>query len=180
MGDAKLRYMFGKSTNKEDFLLFLKTKIDEFVKYPRSTVLVLDNHRAHYSKVVTAWLAEKCYNVSYLPPYSSELNPIETIWALMKREWGKVLLSRDFETRMVKLHKPLKELREEFDEDSDGELMLTTRQKLSMKELKESLEKILDALDKRRLVKVSQGCCKHMMKLMLENQADESAALEPQ
>ena len=59
MKDASLRYSFAKSTNKEDFLEFLKNQIDRYVKYPRSTVLVLDNHRAHHAKTVQAWLGEK-------------------------------------------------------------------------------------------------------------------------
>ena len=90
---GKLRWQLSKSTNKEDFLLFLKTKVHPFVKYPRSTVLILDNHRAHHSHIVTAWLEKENYIVHFLPPYSSELNPIETVWALLKRRWGKMLHS---------------------------------------------------------------------------------------
>ena len=53
--DARLFYRFAKSTNSNDFLEFLKELARE-IKYPRSTVLVLDNHRAHHAKVVTTWL----------------------------------------------------------------------------------------------------------------------------
>ena len=105
----------------------MRTSIDRHVRYPRATVLVLDNHRAHHSKVVSEYLGMKGYVVSFLPPYSSELNPIETVWSLMKREWGKILLSQEFETKMVRLSRPIKQLREEYDEGSDGELKVTTR-----------------------------------------------------
>ena len=105
--DAKLFYRFARSTNSEDFLEFLK-ELNRFIKYPRSTVLVLDNHRAHHAKAVTAWLAEKQYVVLFLPPYSSDLNPIEQIWGIMKREWRKSLLSQEFETKMIRISKPIK------------------------------------------------------------------------
>ena len=98
-----------------------------FCKYPRTTVLVLDNHRAHHAKDVVGWLGEKNYILHYLPPYSSELNPIERVWALMKRSWGQALTSEDFERRMIYLSKPLKDLQDEWDEDERGELMLTKR-----------------------------------------------------
>lgn len=98
-----------------------------FCKYPRTTVLVLDNHRAHHAKDVVGWLGEKNYILHYLPPYSSELNPIERVWALMKRRWGQALTSEDFERRMIYLSKPLKDLQDEWDEDERGELMLTKR-----------------------------------------------------
>lgn len=125
--DARLRYTLAKSTNKEDFLTFLQKKIHPFIKYPRSTVLVMDNHRAHHSKVVVKWLQEKQYVMAFLPPYSSELNPIEHIWSVMKNEWGKVLFSQEFEARMLRNSRPIKEIRNEFDEASDGELLLNTR-----------------------------------------------------
>ena len=47
---------------------------------------------------------------------------------MMKREWSKVLTSLAFEQKMVHLSQPLKILREEFDEDEDGELKLSIRQ----------------------------------------------------
>ena len=96
MNDARMRFMFGKSTNKEEFLEFLKTKINPWVKYPKTTVLVMDNHRAHHSKIVSEWLKQKSYVVHFLPPYSSEFNPIERAWAIMKREWSNHLASLDF------------------------------------------------------------------------------------
>ena len=45
----------------------------------------------------------------------------------MKREWRKSLLSLEFETKMIRISKPIKQLREEFDEGEDGELLLTLR-----------------------------------------------------
>lgn len=160
------RYRFARSTNKEEFLEFLEKQIDFFVRYPRSTVLVMDNHRAHHSKVVTAWLEKKKYIVHFLPPYSSELNPIERVWAMMKHEWAKVLASEAFETRMHHLSRPIKELREEYDEDEDGELKLTTRQKVSQRELRSELGDICDNFTPLRTQKLAKGCIKEMLKVM--------------
>ena len=94
--DSRVRFTFGKSTNKLEFLDFLKNKVHPFVNYPRSTVLILDNHAAHHSHLVRNWIASKGYRVHFLPPYSSELNPIETVWSMMKREWGQHLIKIDF------------------------------------------------------------------------------------
>ena len=108
MKDSRLRYSLAKSTNKEDFLQFLKEKIDNYSSYPRSTVLVMDNHRAHHSKVVTEWLAEKQYVSAFLPVYSSEFNPIERVWAMLKHEWAQTLIRKDFEARMVSISRPIR------------------------------------------------------------------------
>ena len=49
-------------------------------------VLVLDNAAIHRSKAVSAFV-ETVGRLSlvYLPPYSPELNPIEKVWAYVKR-----------------------------------------------------------------------------------------------
>ncbi|MBW7650398.1 IS630 family transposase [Anoxybacillus sp. ST4] len=57
-----------------DFLHMLQEK------YPNKfIVLVLDNARIHYAKIVRAFLNEdrNPFHFIFLPPYSSQLNPIE-------------------------------------------------------------------------------------------------------
>ena len=76
-------------------------------------MLVLDNHRAHHSKVACEFLVNKLWKVLFLPPYSSELNPIELVWSLMKRQWRKELSSYDYQQRMVKLNRTKKEIAED-------------------------------------------------------------------
>ena len=48
--------------------------------------VVVDNAKIHRAKVVTDFVAEqKRLSITYLPPYSLELNPIERVWAYVKR-----------------------------------------------------------------------------------------------
>lgn len=54
---------------------------------PHPCVVVLDNYSVHHSQAVTAALpALAAANVTfcYLPPYSPELNPIESVWRQLK------------------------------------------------------------------------------------------------
>ena len=59
-----------------------------------SSVLVLDNHRAHYSHVVSEYCEKVGLDLLFLPPYASELNPIELVWAQFKRRWSNELYQR--------------------------------------------------------------------------------------
>lgn len=59
------------------------------------TVLVLDNHRAHMTGKVLELFQELQFQLLFLPPASSILNPIETLWAHVKRQWRRSLLSAD-------------------------------------------------------------------------------------
>jgi transposase len=53
-------------------------------------LLIIDNLRAHHSKPVKAWLAERTdrIEVFYLPSYAPELNPDERLNADMKHAIG--------------------------------------------------------------------------------------------
>ncbi|GGR23731.1 hypothetical protein GCM10008957_39510 [Deinococcus ruber] len=49
-------------------------------------VVVLDNAGIHRSKSVQAFVAlHERLSLVYLPPYAPELNPIELVWAYIKR-----------------------------------------------------------------------------------------------
>ena len=48
--------------------------------------VVLDNASIHKTKALSAFVAgEGRLSLEYLPPYSPELNPIELVWAYIKR-----------------------------------------------------------------------------------------------
>ena len=53
-------------------------------------MLILDNLRIHYSKQLNHQYDNQ-FKVMFLPPYSSELNPIESFWSLLKHKWQKNL-----------------------------------------------------------------------------------------
>lgn len=54
----------------------------------RPVILVMDNASYHHSKVSEALLAvyETCASVFWLPPYCSDLNPIERYWRHLKEK----------------------------------------------------------------------------------------------
>ena len=46
--------------------------------------LVLDNARAHRSKVITEYCNSHFIELVYLPGYSPEFNSIEALWGVLK------------------------------------------------------------------------------------------------
>ena len=51
-----------------------------------SVTVVFDNARIHRAKVVQAFLkANPRLSIVYLPPYTPEFNPVEQVWAYVKR-----------------------------------------------------------------------------------------------
>lgn len=56
----------------------------------RRVVVVLDNLRIHHSKKLNA-IYHKDFKEYFLPTYSSELNPIERLWSIVKRKWTQNL-----------------------------------------------------------------------------------------
>jgi transposase len=53
----------------------------------RRLVVVLDNARYHHATLLRSYLTEKRHllSLSFLPPYSPELNPIERVWKLARK-----------------------------------------------------------------------------------------------
>jgi transposase len=50
-----------------------------------SDVVVLDNCSVHHATLVSETLEECGVNVLFLPPYSPDFNPIELMWAYVKK-----------------------------------------------------------------------------------------------
>lgn len=51
-------------------------------------VAILDNARFHHARLHKEWREEKAgrFDFDFLPPYSPQLNPIERVWKLLRRQ----------------------------------------------------------------------------------------------
>ena len=61
------------------------------------SVIIMDNHRAHYNKEVLDFTMSQGAELLFLPPATSIMNPIETLWNIIKTKWRKTLLMTDVE-----------------------------------------------------------------------------------
>ena len=90
-------------TGKFTFRIYENTSIESFLDFMKlyrtqsksGIAFVLDNHSSHRSNVTQDQLDKLDIDVLFLPPYSSEYNPIERMWALIKHHWRKSLMVRD-------------------------------------------------------------------------------------
>ena len=83
------------SMNKLGFKAFLENVL---ARVPGKVVMVLDNSRLHRNAEVVKFLEEnERLEIVFLPAYAPELNPIELLWAWVKRHWlaNLVVLSVD-------------------------------------------------------------------------------------
>ena len=88
--DHQFYYDFYESQNSLTFKHFLRNlleKLDKKKKY----VLILDNAGFHKTVCIKNLLKEysKQISVEHIPPYSPELNPIETCWKVTKNNVTK-------------------------------------------------------------------------------------------
>ena len=95
--------------NSINFLEFLKP-VAGMARNARQTVVVMDNATYHRNLKVKDFLNSRGIGLLYLPPSSSELNPIEFIWGHIKRRLQKRLLEsrqrilqRDFRPMVVEV-----------------------------------------------------------------------------
>ena len=93
MTSEKFYYRLADGTNSYTVKEFFTsmTKQHELV----GSVIVMDNHRAHYNKEVLEFLQANGAELLFLPPATSIMNPIETLWAIIKRRWRQMLLMTD-------------------------------------------------------------------------------------
>lgn len=88
------------------FEQFIKTQNTELPVY-----IVLDNASTHKSKLfkeaVAKWKESKHIRLVYLPPYSPELNLIETLWKMIKYYWLPMSAYHSFDTLKQELSNTL-------------------------------------------------------------------------
>ena len=72
------------AVNGRTFLRFVKTRLGPWLR--PGDVVVMDNLNMHKMNAVRQAIVDVGASVIYLPTYSPELNPIEMLWADMKRD----------------------------------------------------------------------------------------------
>jgi len=79
-----LIYRFAAIQNQAEFIKHLKQILE---RYPKKRIwLYADRAGWHTGKKVKQFLREnKRLKLKHLPPYSPELNPVERLWKLMRR-----------------------------------------------------------------------------------------------
>jgi DDE superfamily endonuclease len=82
-------YTFTETLNgqlmKSIFDTCLLESAEKLFHLPMQWYLLLDNSSNHKDKSVKKWLHDHGITVMDFPPYSPDLNPIENLWAHMKR-----------------------------------------------------------------------------------------------
>ncbi len=107
---------FFDKANSDATIAFLKA----FLKaYPQDFhIFIWDQARYHTSKKVMQWLrTQERLSVLFLPKYAAELNPVESIWRMVKQRVAANL------TRVVEA---LKESYQTFFKENDAEALLQT------------------------------------------------------
>ena len=74
--------LFESTINSEIFTAWVKQDLSP--KLPERSVIVMDNATFHKQSDMQKAIADAGHTLLYLPPYSPDLNPIESKWAQAK------------------------------------------------------------------------------------------------
>jgi len=93
-GAVRLRdgkFFFHRETDKFNgatFFAFLKALYRVSINGTRRVVVITDNARYHHARMHRSWREkhQDKFALDYLPPYSPDLNPIERVWKLTRRQ----------------------------------------------------------------------------------------------
>jgi transposase len=93
-GAVRLRdgkFFFHRETDKFNgatFLVFLKALYRVSTAGPTRVVVITDNARYHHARLHRDWGEQHAdrFELDYLPPSSPDLNPIERVWKLTRRQ----------------------------------------------------------------------------------------------
>lgn len=117
----RLFYKLQEGTSTETVLAFFRDLNAEHRL--EGEVVVLDNHPAHHSRAVKELFQELRCILLFLPPSSSTLNPIETVWSHVKRLWRRKLLLSEPELMTERwVYRELRAIAANFDSELLGKL----------------------------------------------------------
>lgn len=73
--------------NAKSFHDYMKLLFEKGYTTGRKMVLITDNARYHHAKLHKEWREDhaKHFLLDFLPPYSPDLNPVERVWKLLRR-----------------------------------------------------------------------------------------------
>ena len=85
------RFLFSRETgrfNGTTFGGFLRMFRHSSIRTGRRVVVITDNAKYHHALLHKPWREQHAedFSLDYLPPYSPELNPIERVWKLTRRQ----------------------------------------------------------------------------------------------
>jgi transposase len=72
-----------KAVKAKDFTAWVRDRLAP--RLQPGDIVFLDNLRPHKAPAVAALIARRGATVKFLPPYSHDFNPIEAVWALVKK-----------------------------------------------------------------------------------------------
>jgi transposase len=90
IGERPLLMTHRGSVDGRTFLRFTRTRLVPWLR--RGDVVFLDNLNIHRMKLVRAAIEEAGATPMFLPTYSPELNPIELLWADLKRSLRRLAI----------------------------------------------------------------------------------------
>lgn len=94
-----------------DFEKFLRVEL--LPRLMAGSVLVVDNASIHKGGKIASLVAKAGCHMLYLPPYSPDFNPIELVWAVVKRSIRKQG-PREDATRLEAVRKALETIPKSF------------------------------------------------------------------
>ena len=74
---------------------FREILLRDIEKLGKRVLIVMDNARFHRKNVLEKIIKETGHCLLFLPPYSPDLNPIEKLWANMKKKLAVQLQTED-------------------------------------------------------------------------------------
>jgi transposase len=72
-----------KAVKATDFVAWVRDRLAPRLR--PGDIVLLDNLRAHKAPAVAELIARRGAVLKFLPPYSHDFNPIEAVWALVKK-----------------------------------------------------------------------------------------------
>jgi transposase len=73
--------------NGQSFYEFMRKLLETGGELGRKMVLITDNAKYHHAKLHKEWREKNAnrFFLDFLPPYSQDLNPVERVWKLVRR-----------------------------------------------------------------------------------------------